>query len=246
MNQSPAVQAKQPGMEVSMDPKPIIEEASYVGSAKLKNKVALITGGDSGIGKAVAIAFAKEGADSVIVYLDEEADAQATKERIIALGRRCLLIRADISQESSCVKVIAQAIDYFKQLNILVNNAAEQHCQENFLGISQAQLLNTFSTNLFSMFYLTKAVLPYLQPDDTIINTTSVTAYRGSKHLVDYAASKGAIVSFTRSLALFLVDKHIRVNAVAPGPIWTPLIPATSRSTLRNCTQLCFSQQQRQ
>lgn len=227
MTEKSAVQSQQPGIEYPMDPKPQVEHDNYLSADKLSGKVALITGGDSGIGKAVAIAFAKEGADICIVYLNEDKDANITAARIKALGRQCLLMRGDIGQEAFCINAIQSALNHFGHLHILVNNAAEQHSTNDFSTISQAQLQATFSTNIFSMFYLCKALLPYLQAGDVIINSTSVTAYRGSKHLIDYAATKGAIVSFTRSLAMALVEQNVRVNAVAPGPIWTPLIPAT-------------------
>lgn len=220
-------QDKQPGSEYQMSPKPKVEDESYRGSHKLKDKVALITGGDSGIGKAVAIAFAKEGADIAIVYLDEDKDAQDTHKRIEALGRKCLLIRGDLQDEQFCIDCINQTVKKFNQLNILVNNAGEQHPVEDLSAISREQLEKTFRTNLFSMFYLTKEALNHLKSGDSIINSTSVVAYLGKKNLIDYAATKGAIVSFTRSLALSLAEKQIRVNAVAPGPIWTPLIPAS-------------------
>lgn len=219
-------QEQQPGIEQEMHPLPIVEKESSM-QLKLKNKAALITGGDSGIGEAVAIAFAKEGADIAIVYLNEDEDAKLTQHRILELGRKCILIRGNIQDEKFCQGAVQKTIDAFGKINILVNNAAEQHEQENFLDISSEQLENTFRTNIFSMFYLTKAALKHMHAGDTIINTSSVTAYRGSKHLADYAATKGAIVSFTRSLALMLAEKQIRVNGVAPGPIWTPLIPAS-------------------
>lgn len=226
----PQHQAKQPGIEEDMHPKPQVEDQNYLAASKLANKVALITGGDSGIGKAVAIAFAKEGADIAIVYLDEDIDALKTKERIEALGRKCLLLRGNIQEEDFCIECVQNTLDYFKKLNILVNNAAEQHSTTDITQITEKQLLNTFRTNIFSMFYFVKAALPFLHENDVIINTTSVTAYRGSKHLLDYSTTKGAIVTFTRSLALLLADKNIRVNGVAPGPIWTPLIPSSFSS----------------
>ena len=225
----PQSQDKQPGLETKMNPAPIVYEADYVGSDKLKGKGAIITGGDSGIGRAVALHFAKEGADCVIVYLNEHSDAEETKKLIMQTGKKCLLIAGDVSEETFCQQVIATTIQEFGKLNILVNNAAEQTPQKKIEDISSEQWEKTFKTNIFSYFYLTKASHRYLKlhSDSTIINTTSVTAYRGSKHLLDYSSTKGAIVSFTRSLALMLCSDKIRVNAVAPGPIWTPLIPAT-------------------
>lgn len=189
----------------------------------------MITGGDSGIGRSIALAFAREGADVVILYLNENKDAEETARRVRDKGRRCLLIAGDIGKEGHCRKAVAATVKEFGQLDILVNNAAEQHICKTLPEISARQLQATFATNVFSMFYLTAACLPVLEKSrhPSIINTTSVTAYRGSPELLDYSASKGAIVSFTRSLAANLVSQRIRVNAVAPGPIWTPLIAAT-------------------
>ncbi len=219
-------QPRQPGIEREMKPRPISEDFDYQGSNKLKDKVAIITGGDSGIGRAVAILFAKEGADVVITYLNEHQDATETKKRVEQLKRRCLLISGDIGNKAFCDEVVHQTIKRFHRLDILVNNAAEQHPAE--IGkISEEQLEKTFRTNIFSHFFLTQAAVPHLQSGSSIINTTSVTAYRGSDHLIDYAATKGAIVAFTRSLSSALADKKIRVNGVAPGPVWTPLIPAS-------------------
>lgn len=224
----PQEQSKQPGLQTKMKPEPQSEPpGGYVGCGKLKDKVALITGGDSGIGRAVAIAFAKEGADVVIVYQDEHEDAKTTQQLIEAVGRRCIALAGDVGEETFCQWVVEKAVDGFGRLDILVNNAAEQHPTEQLENISAEQLLRTFRTNFFSMVYLTQAVLKHMTAGSTILNTTSVTAYRGSGHLMDYSATKGAIVSFTRSLALSLAEKGIRANAVAPGPIWTPLIPAT-------------------
>ncbi|MBM7846181.1 MULTISPECIES: SDR family oxidoreductase [Herpetosiphon] len=223
----PQTQDQQPGIESEMQPKPKAQDRRYQGSDKLKDKVALITGGDSGIGRAVAIVYAKEGADVVINYLNEHDDAQETKRLVEAEGRRCLLSAGDIGDEAYCQSLVEQTIAKFGQLDILINNAAEQHPQESITDISAEQLERTFRTNIFAMFYLTKAALPQLKKGSSIINTTSVTAYRGSPQLLDYSATKGAIVAFTRSLSQSLIEKGIRVNGVAPGPIWTPLIPAT-------------------
>jgi NAD(P)-dependent dehydrogenase (short-subunit alcohol dehydrogenase family) len=221
------VQGKQPGIESEMIPNPEFIRHDYEGSNKLKNKVAIITGGDSGIGRAVSVHFAKEGADVAIIYLNEHDDANKTKELVEQEGRRCLLISGDIGNEAFCSEAVKKAFDTFQQIDILVNNAAEQHPQPSFLEITSEQLERTFRTNIFSMFYLTKAVLPHLKKGSAIINTSSITAYKGNVDLIDYSATKGAITSFTRSLSGALVDQGIRVNAVAPGPIWTPLIPAS-------------------
>ncbi len=194
---------------------------------RLQGKVALVTGGDSGIGRAVAFAFAREGADLAIVYLSEDKDAEDTKRFVEELGRRCIALRGDIGDEAFCIECVSETLTTYGRLDILVNNAAEQHPRDSIGDITAAQLERTFRTNVFSMFYLTKAALPHLRQGASIINTTSVTAYKGSSKLLDYASTKGAIVSFTRSLALSLVENGIRVNAVSPGPIWTPLIVST-------------------
>lgn len=217
----------QPGMEYLMDPLPIFENPCYVSSGKLNNKVAIITGGDSGIGRAVAVLFAKEGADVVIPYLNEKKDANLTKEIIEKCGRHCLLIEGDLRDENFSKYIVEATLKYLNKIDILVNNCGVQFPQESILDISAEQLKDTFETNIFSFFYMTKAVLPYLCENSSIINTTSITAFDGKKNLIDYSASKGAITVFTKSLALSLADKKIRVNAVAPGPIWTPLIPAS-------------------
>ena len=225
--QPPQHQNQQPGRESEMTPRPQFEDAQYRGSGKLSGKVALITGGDSGIGRAVAIAYAKEGADVAIAYLNEQEDAEETKRHVEQEGRRCLTIAGDIGDEQFCQQAVQQTVSQLGKLDILVNNAAEQHPQQSIEDISAEQLERTFRTNIFSMFYLTKAALPHLHEGSAIINTTSVTAYKGNQQLLDYSATKGAIVAFTRSLSQSLVEKGIRVNGVAPGPIWTPLIPAT-------------------
>ena len=225
--QPPQHQDRQPGIESKMTPRPVAEDGTYRGSDKLKDKVALITGGDSGIGRAVAIAFAKEGADVAIVYLNEHDDAQETRRQVEEEGRRCLLIAGDIGDEGFCRSAVQRAVDELGQLDILVNNAAEQHPRESIAEITAEQLERTFRTNIFAMFYLTKAALKHLHEGSAIINTTSITAYKGSPQLLDYSATKGAIVAFTRSLSQALIEQGIRVNGVAPGPIWTPLIPAT-------------------
>lgn len=225
--QPPQHQDEQPGRESEMTPQPKADDPQYRGSGKLQGKVALITGGDSGIGRAVAIAFAKEGADVAIMYLNEHDDAKQTKQMVEEQGQRAVAIAGDIGDESFCQQAVQQAVDEFGKLDILVNNAAEQHPQESIEDISAEQLERTFRTNIFSMFYLTKAALKHLKEGSAIVNTTSVTAYKGNQQLIDYSSTKGAIVAFTRSLSQSLVQKGIRVNGVAPGPIWTPLIPST-------------------
>jgi len=225
--QPPQHQDRQPGLQSEMTPQPRSEDPAYRGSGKLTGKVALITGGDSGIGRAVAIAFAKEGADVAIGYLNEHDDAAKAKAEVEQEGRRCTTVAGDVGDEAFCRELVQRAVDTFGHLDILVNNAAEQHPQESIEKISAEQLERTFRTNIFAHFFLTKAALPHLKPGSAIVNTTSVTAYAGSPLLLDYAATKGAIVAFTRSLALGLAEKGIRVNGVAPGPIWTPLIPST-------------------
>jgi NAD(P)-dependent dehydrogenase (short-subunit alcohol dehydrogenase family) len=210
-----------------MEPQPQSDRPENPGGDKLLGKVALITGGDSSIGRATAIAFAKEGADVAVVYLDEHEDARETARLVEEYGAGCLLLAGDIGDPGFCKQAIDKTIEEFERLDILVNNAAEQHQQDSLADITPEQLERTFRTNIFSMFYLTQAALEHLKAGAAIINTTSVTAYRGSPKLIDYASTKGAIVAFTRSLAGSLMDKKIRVNAVAPGPIWTPLIPAS-------------------
>lgn len=220
-------QDKQPGLESLMNPRPIFENPKCEGSNKLKSKVALITGGDSGIGKAVALSYAREGADIAIVYLDEHEDAEETKKLIEAKGRKCILIPGDIGDDTFCMDAVNKTITELGKIDILVNNAAEQHPQNSIEDITAHQLERTFKTNIFAMFYMVKATLPHLKEGATIINTSSVTAYKGHESLIDYSSTKGAIVTFTRSLALSLASRKIRVNAVAPGPIWTPLIPSS-------------------
>jgi len=225
--QPPQHQEQQPGIESEMTPKPKADDPQYRGSGKLQDKVALITGGDSGIGRAVAIAYAKEGAHVAIMYLNEHDDAQETKRLVESYGRKCLTIAGDIGDETLCQQAVQQTVDELGKLDILVNNAAEQHPKTSIEEITSEQLERTFRTNIFSMFYLTKAALKHLKEGSAIINTTSVTAYQGNEQLLDYSSTKGAIVAFTRSLSQSLIEKGIRVNGVAPGPIWTPLIPAT-------------------
>ncbi|SFL75157.1 NAD(P)-dependent dehydrogenase, short-chain alcohol dehydrogenase family [Paenibacillus sp. 1_12] len=223
----PQHQNRQPGLESQMTPQPDSVDRNYKGSGKLQGKVAIVTGGDSGIGKAAAVCYAIEGADVVIVYLNEHSDAEETKRLIEKEGRRCLLMAGDVGQEAFCQEVVRKSIETFGKLDILVNNAAEQHPQESIEQITQEQLEKTFRTNIFSFFYFTKAALPHLKSGAAIINTASITAYKGSPQLLDYSSTKGAIVAFTRSLSMNLASKGIRVNGVAPGPIWTPLIPST-------------------
>jgi NAD(P)-dependent dehydrogenase (short-subunit alcohol dehydrogenase family) len=225
--QPPQHQDRQPGLQSEMAPQPRSEDARHQGSGKLQDRVALITGGDSGIGRAVAIAFAREGADVAILYLNEHEDAKETQALVRKEGRRCLTIDGDIGDEGHCRQAVEHTVGQLGRLDVLVNNAAEQHPQESIEQISAEQLERTFRTNIFAQFFLTKAALPHLKPGSTIVNTTSVTAYKGSPQLLDYSSTKGAIVAFTRSLSQSLAEKGIRVNGVAPGPIWTPLIPST-------------------
>jgi NAD(P)-dependent dehydrogenase (short-subunit alcohol dehydrogenase family) len=223
----PQHQNHQPGVESEMNPRPISVDTNYKSAGKLAGKTAIITGGDSGIGKSVAIYFAKEGADVVISYLEEQQDAEETKALVEAEGRKCLLFAGDIGSENFCKNIVEQTREQFGKIDILVNNAAEQHPQKSLLDITSEQLEKTFRTNIFSYFYMSKMVLPYLKQGASIINTASITAYAGHEELLDYSATKGAIVTFTRSLAKSLAPDGIRVNGVAPGPIWTPLIPST-------------------
>ncbi|MCA1291674.1 SDR family oxidoreductase [Paenibacillus sp. alder61] len=223
----PQHQDQQPGIESDMHPRPEYE-GTYLAAGKLRGKVALITGGDSGIGRAVALAYAKEGADLAIVYLNEHDDANHTKAEIEREGRKCVLIPGDVGDENFAKQAVKQTVDALGGLDILVNNAAEQHPQQQIEDITTEQLERTFRTNIFSMFHFVKAAMPHLKKGSAIINTASVTAYKGNPTLIDYSSTKGAIVSFTRALSMNIVGKKgIRVNAVAPGPIWTPLIPST-------------------
>jgi NAD(P)-dependent dehydrogenase (short-subunit alcohol dehydrogenase family) len=222
----PQHQESQPGHESEMSPAPQVTPVLDPG-LKLPGKVALITGGDSGIGRAVAVAFAMAGADVAIAYLEEHEDARETGRMVEEQGRRFTALAGDVGDEAFCQEAVRRTVDELGRIDILVNNAAEQHVTETILDISAAQLERTFRTNIFAMFHLVKAALPHMGPGAAIVNSTSVTAYKGSPALLDYASTKGAIVAFTRSLALQLADAGIRVNGVAPGPVWTPLIPAT-------------------
>jgi NAD(P)-dependent dehydrogenase (short-subunit alcohol dehydrogenase family) len=223
----PQTQSHQPGSEQEMEPRPESAMAQYRAADKLAGKTALISGGDSGIGRAVAVGFAKQGADVAITWLDERADAAETVRMIEAEGRRALSIPGDIGNPDFASELVRQVIAAWGRIDILVNNAAEQHLCEDFAEIPTDQVERTFRTNILGQFWLTRAALPHMPDGAAIINTTSVTAYKGSPAQIDYAATKGAIVSFTRSLAMQLIKRRIRVNAVAPGPIWTPLIPAS-------------------
>ena len=220
-------QTTKPGREHEMTPRPKAEDPQHRGSGKLDGKVALITGGDSGIGRAVAIAFAKEGADVAINYLEEDRDAKDTQRLVQEHGRKCVLLPGDVGDEKLCRRIVDRTAKELGRLDILVNNASEQHPQESIEDISAEQLERTFRTNVFGYFFMVKAAMKHLREGSCIINTASVTAYKGSAELLDYSATKGAEVAFTRSLSQNLAEKKIRVNAVAPGPIWTPLIPST-------------------
>jgi NAD(P)-dependent dehydrogenase (short-subunit alcohol dehydrogenase family) len=226
-NMSPEHLSTRPGKEAKMKLKPRFEAPKYQGSGKLKGRVAIITGGDSGIGRAIAVAFAKEEANVTISYLKEDTDARETKKHVEEIGSKCILIRGDVGDEKVCQKIVDKTLKEMGRIDIVINNAGEQHPQESLEKIDSKQLERTFRTNIFAMFYLTKAALPHLKKGSSIINTASVTAYKGNPTLLDYSSTKGAIIAFTRSLSLSLAAKGIRVNAVAPGPIWTPLIPST-------------------
>lgn len=210
-----------------MTPQPVVIRSDYRGSGKLEGKVAIVTGGDSGIGRSVAVHFAAEGADVFVVYLNEHEDARETKRLVEERGRHCQIFAGDIGQEQTCIQSVQKCVDQFGKLDILVNNAAEQHPQESIENITEQQLERTFRTNIFAQFFMVKAALKHLKEGSAIVNTTSVTNYKGSPQLLDYSSTKGAITAFTRSLAQALAEKKIRVNGVAPGPIWTPLIPST-------------------
>lgn len=219
----PQHQEKQPGIETEMEPRPVAESPLYHPSDRLKDKVAIVTGGDSGIGRAVTYAFAKEGADVAVVYLDEHGDAEETKSRVEEIGRGCLLVAGDVGDETFCIEAVERTVAEFGRLDVVVNNAGEQYYRDRLEDITAEQLDHTFRTNVYSAFYVTKAALKYLGPGSTVINNASIVAYRGSAGLIDYSSTKGALVTFTRSLARSLVDRGIRVNAVAPGAVWTPL-----------------------
>lgn len=220
-------QQQQPGQEHELHPQPVFIRENYIGSDKLFDKVALITGGDSGIGRAIAVHYAREGADVAIIYLSEDEDAEETKRLVEKEGGICLLIRGDLKDRKFCESAVEKTVFHFGKINILVNHAGEQHPSKGFEELDLDLMEQTFKTNIFAMYYMTKPCLHHMEKGDAIIMTSSVTAYEGSPRFLDYAATNGAIISFTRSLALNLAEKKIRVNAVAPGPIWTPLIPAT-------------------
>ena len=226
-NTFPNQKQSQPGKEYKMIPEPEYIRRDYKGSGKLKGLKAIITGGDSGIGRSAAVHFAREGADIAIVYYNEDKDADKTKELIEKEGQKCILIKGDLKDETFCKNAVGKTVKALGGLNIIVNNAAVQFPKSDFKDITDSQVRETFETNIFPFFYLTREALKHLKEGDCIINTTSVTAYRGSEHLIDYSSTKGAIVSFTRSTSAMLAEKGIRVNGIAPGPIWTPLIPST-------------------
>ncbi|MBK8908899.1 MAG: SDR family oxidoreductase [Rhodospirillales bacterium] len=223
----PQHQDRQPGREHEMRPEPEVIRTAYRGSGKLANKVAIVTGGDSGIGRAVAVHFAREGADVAVAYLEEDKDAEETRRMVTDEGRRCALFRGDLGDPSACEALVKEAMGTFERIDVLVNNGAEQHDVDTLEEITPEHWDRTFRTNIHAYFYLTRAALPHMGEGSSIINTTSVNAYKGNAHLIAYTSTKGAIVAFTRSAALTLVERGIRVNGVAPGPVWTPLIPAT-------------------
>ena len=222
----PQVQEHQPGLQTEMRPAPQVMPR-FPGSGRLAGKTAIVTGGDSGIGQAVAVLFAREGANIAILYLEETEDARNAQQMVREEGGECLTIAGDVGDEQFCRKAVKKVVDRFGGVDVLINNAAEQHSKEDVTEISAEQLERTFRTNIFGYFFMTQAALPHMREGSAIVNTTSVTAYRGSKQLLDYSSTKGAIVAFTRALAQSLVERKIRVNGVAPGPIWTPLIPAS-------------------
>jgi len=224
-----------PGKESKMNPEPIYDNPEKKGTGRLRSKTAIITGGDSGIGRAISVAYAKEGCNVVIVYNIADDDANETKKVVESYGGKALLIKGDIGDSSFCNEVVEKTLKEFKGIDILVNNAAEQHMQKSIEDITDEQLLQTFKTNIFSMFYLTRAALPHMKEGNAIINTSSITAFKGNKNLLDYSATKGSVSAFTRSLSENLADRKIRVNQVAPGPIWTPLIVSTlDKSAIKN------------
>lgn len=218
-------QERTPALESEMTPKPQYDDPNYKGSGKLKDKVALITGGDSGIGRSIAVYYAKEGADVAVVYLDEHEDAKETQRAVESYGRKCLLMAGDVRNDQFCQDAVKKTLKTFGKLDILVNNAAVQYLEPSLEEIDAAQLGDVFATNIFAMFYFTQAAVPHMQPGSSIINTTSINAYKGNSKLLSYSTTKGAILALTRSLAKPMLEKGIRVNGVAPGPIWTPFIP---------------------
>jgi len=223
----PQAQSQDEGKEYVMNPEPYCDAPWYKGADKLKNKVALITGGDSGIGRSVAVLFAREGADITIIYKENHKDAEKAKQLVEKEGRKCLIIAGDVTKKSFCEECVQKTISTYGKLDCLVNNAAFQEEQNDVLAITEEQLDKTFKTNIYAYFYMAQVAIPHMKPQSTIINTTSVTAYKGSGHLLDYSSTKGAIRTFTYSLSEAMIEKGIRVNGVAPGPIWTPFIPST-------------------